>query len=37
MELIRSGTELELPRLSALSVNSRSHRATRLSDDDEVG
>jgi len=36
MELIRSGTELKLPRRSALSVSSRNQRS-RLSHDDEVG
>ena len=31
------GTELKLPRRSALSVSSRNQRSTRFSHDDEVG
>jgi hypothetical protein len=37
MEAIRSGTEWKTPRRSALSVNSRNQRSTRLSHDEEVG
>ena len=37
MAAMRSGTELKLPRRSALSVSSRNQRSTRFSHDDEVG
>ncbi len=34
---MRSGTEWDTPRRSALSVSSRNQRSTRLSQDEEVG
>src|ERR1700704_2807631 len=34
---MRSGTEWNTPRRSALSVSSRNQRSTRLSHDEEVG
>jgi hypothetical protein len=37
MEAMRSGTEWNTPRRSALPVRSRNHRSTRLSQEEDVG